>query len=53
MIANSELKLRLKNEIFSLLENEEKRNKMSALSRSLGKPLAGKMIAQKILDLIK
>ena len=53
MIADQHVKMKLKDAIFSIINNEEKCRQMSEASRTLGKPNAGKEIAQRILELAK
>jgi UDP-N-acetylglucosamine--N-acetylmuramyl-(pentapeptide) pyrophosphoryl-undecaprenol N-acetylglucosamine transferase len=52
MIADQDVRTRLENELLALVENDDRRKKMSQASRSLGKPDAGNEIAQQILQLI-
>ena len=51
MILDQDVKSRLKNELLSLLNEDKKRAQMNDASRALGRPNAGKEIAQKILGL--
>jgi len=53
MIADHEVSIRLKQELFSLLNDDVKRLAMSEACRKFGRPDAGKIIAGKILTLIK
>jgi UDP-N-acetylglucosamine--N-acetylmuramyl-(pentapeptide) pyrophosphoryl-undecaprenol N-acetylglucosamine transferase len=53
MIADQDVKTKLKTELLSLLGNNKKRQQMNEASRTLGKPNAGKEIAQRILELVK
>jgi UDP-N-acetylglucosamine--N-acetylmuramyl-(pentapeptide) pyrophosphoryl-undecaprenol N-acetylglucosamine transferase len=53
MILDQDVKTKLKTGILSLLNDDQKRHQMSAASRALGKPNAGKEIAQRILELAK
>ncbi len=51
MIADNEIKLRLKNELIALLNDENKLKQMSLANKKLGNSEAGKVIAKKILEL--
>jgi UDP-N-acetylglucosamine--N-acetylmuramyl-(pentapeptide) pyrophosphoryl-undecaprenol N-acetylglucosamine transferase len=53
MIADQDVKTKLKTELISLLNNYKKRQQMNEASRTLGRPNAGKEIAQRILELTK
>jgi UDP-N-acetylglucosamine--N-acetylmuramyl-(pentapeptide) pyrophosphoryl-undecaprenol N-acetylglucosamine transferase len=53
MITDENLKTMLKDELISLLNNENKRQRMNEACRKLGKPNAGSEIAHRILDIVK
>lgn len=53
MIPDAEVSVRLKQELSSLLNDDVKRLAMSEASRKFGKPDAGRVIAQKISQMIK
>jgi len=52
MIPNSEVQMRLKAEIFQLLKDDEKRNRLSEACKKFGKPDAGEKIAKRILAMV-
>ena len=52
MISDEEVAERIGPALVELIDDETKRNRMSAASRRLGKPEAGRNIAQKILTLV-
>jgi len=52
MIADQDVKTKLKTELISLLNNNNKRQQMNEASHAFGKPNAGKEIAQRILELV-
>lgn len=52
MIANQDVRAKLKNELLALLADDTRRQKMGQACKLLGKPDAGAMIAQQVLHLI-
>jgi UDP-N-acetylglucosamine--N-acetylmuramyl-(pentapeptide) pyrophosphoryl-undecaprenol N-acetylglucosamine transferase len=52
MVKDAEIQQHLKTELVALLADERRRNGMALASKRLGKPEAGKLIAQKTLELI-
>jgi UDP-N-acetylglucosamine--N-acetylmuramyl-(pentapeptide) pyrophosphoryl-undecaprenol N-acetylglucosamine transferase len=53
MIADRDVKLKLKDVIISVMNDEKRLKQMREESRKIGKPNAGKVIAQRILELAK
>jgi UDP-N-acetylglucosamine:LPS N-acetylglucosamine transferase len=53
MIADRDVKVKLKGAIDSIINDDKKCQQMSHASRALGKPNAGREIAQRILELAK
>lgn len=53
IIDDREVKMKLKDELFSLLNDDKKRQHMKEASRALGKPSAGIEIAQRVLEFVK
>ena len=51
VIKDGDVKTKLKNELLSLIHDENKMNQMRACSRELGRPNAGREIARRILDI--
>ena len=52
MIADRDVKMKIKETLSSLLDDDKKRLHMSEAGRALGKPNAGREIAQRVLELI-
>jgi UDP-N-acetylglucosamine--N-acetylmuramyl-(pentapeptide) pyrophosphoryl-undecaprenol N-acetylglucosamine transferase len=52
LIPDDAVERELENEILALLKDDAKRDSMSKKSRALGKPLAGRIVAEKTLELI-
>ena len=52
MIADRDVKIKIKETLTSLINDDKKRQQMSDAGRALGKPNAGREIAQRILELI-
>jgi UDP-N-acetylglucosamine--N-acetylmuramyl-(pentapeptide) pyrophosphoryl-undecaprenol N-acetylglucosamine transferase len=53
MIADRDIQVKLKNELMAILSDDKRRQTMNEASRRLGKPNAGKEIAQRILNLVR
>jgi UDP-N-acetylglucosamine--N-acetylmuramyl-(pentapeptide) pyrophosphoryl-undecaprenol N-acetylglucosamine transferase len=53
MIADRDVKMKLKDVIYSILNDDNKRNQMNKASRAMGKADAGRDIAKRILELAK
>ncbi len=53
VVKDTEIQQHLRTEIMGLLADERRRNTMATESKHLGKPEAGKQIAQKTLELIR
>lgn len=53
MIADRDVKMHLKDVIHSIMNDDKKRILMNEASRAIGKPNAGREIAQRILELVK
>jgi UDP-N-acetylglucosamine:LPS N-acetylglucosamine transferase len=51
MIADRDVKMKLKVVIKSIINDDKKRQQMNEASRAIGKPNAGREIAQRILEL--
>jgi UDP-N-acetylglucosamine--N-acetylmuramyl-(pentapeptide) pyrophosphoryl-undecaprenol N-acetylglucosamine transferase len=51
MIADRDVKMKLKGVLHSMLNNDKKRQQMNDASHAIGKPNAGREIAQRILEL--
>jgi UDP-N-acetylglucosamine:LPS N-acetylglucosamine transferase len=51
MIADRDVKMKLKDVLNSILNDDKKRQQMNEASLALGKPNAGREIAQRILEL--
>ena len=52
MIADRDVKMKIKETLTSLMDDDKKRRQMSDAGRALGKPEAGREIARRILELI-
>lgn len=52
MIADRDVKIKIKETLVSLMHDDKRRRQMSDAGRALGKPNAGREIAQQILELI-
>jgi UDP-N-acetylglucosamine--N-acetylmuramyl-(pentapeptide) pyrophosphoryl-undecaprenol N-acetylglucosamine transferase len=53
MIADRDVKMKLKVVLNSIMNDDKKRLQMNEASRAIGKPNAGREIAQRILELAK
>ncbi|MCX6122291.1 MAG: undecaprenyldiphospho-muramoylpentapeptide beta-N-acetylglucosaminyltransferase [Ignavibacteriales bacterium] len=53
MIADRDVKMKLKDVLNSIMNDDKKRLQMNEASRAIGKPNAGREIAQRILELAK
>jgi UDP-N-acetylglucosamine--N-acetylmuramyl-(pentapeptide) pyrophosphoryl-undecaprenol N-acetylglucosamine transferase len=53
MIADRDVKMKLKGVLHSIISDNKKRQKMNEASRTIGKADAGRKIAQRILELTK
>ena len=53
MIADRDVKMKLKDVMYSILNDDTKRNQMNKASRAIGKADAGRDIAKRILELAK
>jgi UDP-N-acetylglucosamine--N-acetylmuramyl-(pentapeptide) pyrophosphoryl-undecaprenol N-acetylglucosamine transferase len=53
MIADRDVKMKLKDVLYSMINDDTKRLQMNEASRAIGKPDAGREIAQRILELAK
>ena len=51
MIADRDVKMKLKDVINSIIKDDKNRQQMNEASLAIGKPNAGKEIAQRILEL--
>jgi UDP-N-acetylglucosamine--N-acetylmuramyl-(pentapeptide) pyrophosphoryl-undecaprenol N-acetylglucosamine transferase len=51
MVLDNELDAKLKETIISLMEDDERRKRMSERSRQLGRPEAAKVVAEAVLQL--
>jgi UDP-N-acetylglucosamine--N-acetylmuramyl-(pentapeptide) pyrophosphoryl-undecaprenol N-acetylglucosamine transferase len=53
MIADRDVKMKLKDVLNSIMNDEKKLKNMNEASHAIGKPNAGREIAQRILELVK
>jgi UDP-N-acetylglucosamine--N-acetylmuramyl-(pentapeptide) pyrophosphoryl-undecaprenol N-acetylglucosamine transferase len=53
MVVDRDVKMKLKDAIQSLINDDKKRQQMNEASRAIGKPNAGREIAQRIVELAK